>query len=219
MENTEIISIWKSHDSKLEQTLVLNKSIAEEITRKKVKSALSSMTLIKLLAVVAGIVWVIFLDLILTNLIVNAFDQVSLFFLVSASIQVLITKVAIGVYIHQLLLIHKTDISESITETQERLAKLKSSTLLVTRILLLQLPLWTTFYLHRAMLESGNAILLILQAIVTLSFCYLAIWLFMNIKYENKDKKWFRLLFSGAEWVPIIKSMELLKEVEEFKKA
>lgn len=218
MENTEVISIWKSHDSKLEQTLVLNKSIAEEITRKKVKSALSSMTLIKLLAVVAGIVWVIFLDLILTNLIVNAFDQVSLFFLVSASIQVLITKVAIGVYIHQLLLIHKTDISESITETQERLAKLKSSTLLVTRILFLQLPLWTTFYLHRGMLESGNAILLILQAIVTLSFCYLAIWLFMNIKYENKDKKWFRLLFSGAEWVPIIKSMELLKEVEEFKK-
>lgn len=219
MENTEIISIWKSHDRKLEQTLVLNKSIAEEITRNKVKSALSSMTLIKLLAVVAGIVWSIFLDLILINLVVNAFDQVSLFFLVSAGIQVLITKVAIGFYIYQLVLIHKTDISESITETQERLAKLKSSTLLVTRILFLQLPLWSTFYLHTRMLETGNAILFVLQAVVTISFCYLAIWLFLNIKYDNKDKKWFRLLFSGAEWVPIIKSMELLKEVEEFKKA
>jgi hypothetical protein len=219
MENTEIINIWRSHDRKLEQNLVLNKIIAEEITRKKVKSALSSMTLVKLLAVMIGTLWVISLDFVIVNLIINALDQISPFFLVSACIQVLITKVAIGVYIHQLLLIHKTDISESITETQERLTTLTSSTLLVTRILFLQLPLWTTFYLHSGMLEAENTILLIFQAFVTISFSFLAIWLFKNIKYENKDKKWFRLLFSGAEWVPIIKSMELLKEVEEFKKS
>lgn len=218
MENTEIINIWKSHDKKLEQNLILNKTIAEEITRKKVKSALSSMTLVKLLAVMVGVAWVISLDFVIVNLAINALDQVSPFFLVSACIQVLITKVAIGIYIHQLILIHKTDISESITQTQERLATLKSSTLLVTRILFLQFPLWTTFYLHSGMLETGNAILFILQAVVTISFTYLAIWLFKNIKYENKDKRWFRLLFGGTEWVPIIKSMELLKEVEEFKK-
>lgn len=219
MENTEIINIWKLHDRKLEQNLVLNKTIAEEITRKKVKSALSSMTLVKLLAVMIGVVWVISLDFVIVNLVINAFDQISPFFLFSVGIQVVITKVAIGIYIHQLILIHKTDISESITETQERLTTLKSSTLLVTRILFLQLPLWTTFYLHSGMLETGNTPWLILQAVVTISFSYLAIWLFKNIKYENKDKKWFRLLFNGAEWVPIIKSMELLKEVEEFKKS
>lgn len=218
MENTEIIDIWKAYDRKLEQNLVVNKMIAEEITRKKVKSALSSMTLIKLLAVMMGVVWVISLDFIIISLAINALDQVSPFFLVSAGTQVLITKVAIGIYIHQLILIHKTHINESITETQERLAKLKSSTLFVTRILFLQLPLWTTFYLHSGMLETRNTFLLILQAVVTLSFSYLAIWLFKNIKYENRDKKWFRLLFSGTEWAPIIKSMELLKEVEEFKK-
>jgi hypothetical protein len=219
MENTEIINIWKSLDRKLEQNLVLNKTIAEEITRKKVKSALSSMTLVKLLAVMIGVVWVISLDFVIVNLVINAFDQVSPFFLVSAGIQVLITKVAIGIYIHQLILIHKTDITESITETQERLTTLKSSSLLVARILFLQLPLWTTFYLQSGMLETGNTILLILQGVVTISFSFLALWLFKNIKYENKDKKWFRLLFSGAEWVPIIKSMELLREVEKFKKS
>lgn len=200
MENTEIINIWKSHGRRLEQNLMLNKTIAEEIIRMKVKSALSSMTLVKLLAVMMGIAWVISLDFVIVNLVINALDQVSPFFLVSACIQVLITKVAIGIYIHQLILIHKTDISESITQTQERLATLKSSTLLVTRILFLQFPLWTTFYLHSGMLETGNAILFILQAVVTISFSYLAIWLFKNIKYENKDKKWFRLLFGGAEW-------------------
>lgn len=219
MENTEITNIWKAYDRKLEQNLVLNKTIAEEITRKKIKSALSSTTLVKLSAIIVGVAWVISLDLVIVNLFINALDQVSLFFLVSVGLQVLITKVAIAIYVNQLLLIHKTDISESITETQERLTKLKSSTLLVARILFLQLPLWSTFYLHKGMLETGNTILLILQAVVTISFSYLAIWLFKNIKYENKDKKWFRLLFSSAEWVSIIKSMELLKEVEEFKKS
>lgn len=218
MENIEIINIWKSYDKKLEQNLLLNKSIAEQITREKVKSALSSMTLTKLLAVVIGVVWVVILDFVLTNLILNAFDQVSIFFLVSAGIQVLITKVAIGIYVHQLVHIHQTDISESIAETQERLATLKSSTLLVTRILFLQLPVWTTFHLQSSILQSGNYFLFILQTLVTLSFSYLSIWLFINIKYENKEKKWFRLLFGGYEWTPIIKSMELLKQVEEFKR-
>lgn len=218
MENIEIINIWKSYDKKLDQSLVLNRIIAEEITRKKIKSALSSMSLVKFFAIAVGVAWVALLDVIIVNLAIHALDKVSLFFLVSAGIQVLITKVAIAIYIHQLVLIHQTDISESIAETQERLAKLKSSTLLVARILFLQLPVWTTFYWNKSMLQNGNAFLFILQAVVTISLSYLAIWLFINIKYENKDKKWFLLMFNGAEWVPIIKSMELLKEVEEFKK-
>ena len=35
---------------------------------------------------------------------------------------------------------------------------------------------------------------------------------------ENMEKKWFRLIFSGKEWTPVIKSMELLKEIKEYRK-
>ena len=56
------------------------------------------------------------------------------------------------------------------------------------------------------------------QIILTGAFTYLALWLFWNIKYENRDKKWFRLIFNGREWDPMLKSMELLNQVEEFKK-
>jgi len=45
----------------------------------------------------------------------------------------------------------------------------------------------------------------------------IAIWLFFNIKYENRNKKWFQLIFSGKEWTPLMKSMELLEQVEEYK--
>ena len=60
--------------------------------------------------------------------------------------------------------------------------------------------------------------LYILQFLLTASFSYIAIWLFFNIKYENRDKKWFRLIFEGKEWTPIIKSIELYEEIEEFKR-
>ncbi len=46
---------------------------------------------------------------------------------------------------------------------------------------------------------------------------YAAVWLFLNIKYDNRDKKWFRWLFKGKEWDPIIKAMELISQIEEYK--
>lgn len=48
-------------------------------------------------------------------------------------------------------------------------------------------------------------------------FTFLVICLFINIKYENKYKKWFKLIFAGKEWAPVIKSMELYKKIENFK--
>jgi hypothetical protein len=88
----------------------------------------------------------------------------------------------------------------------------------VARLLFLQTPVWTTFYWSKGMLENGNIWLIALQVIITALFTYPAIWLFINIKYENRDKKWFRLIFSGKEWDPVIKSMELLNQVSEYKK-
>lgn len=67
------------------------------------------------------------------------------------------------------------------------------------------------------MLENGNFWLYAIQFIVTVSFVVISVWLFFNIKYENRDKKWFQLIISGIEWNPVIKSMELYREVEEFK--
>jgi hypothetical protein len=87
----------------------------------------------------------------------------------------------------------------------------------VARLLFLQLPVWTTFYWNESMLENGNVVLYILQIVVTLLFTFLAVWLFRNIKYKNRDKKWFRLIFNGEEWNPVIKSLELLSQINEYR--
>lgn len=213
MENTDIINLWKSYDKKLEENLVLNKKNATDITQLKVQSLLKSMRPIKLFIIITGIIWVIFVDV----LIINFFHIASPFLLISAVIHVLLTKLAIGIYLYQVILIYQVDISEPVLATQNKLASLKSSTLWVARLSFLQLPIWTIFYWNKSMLENGNFWLYAIQFIVTVSFVITSVWLFFNINYENRNKKWFQLIISGIEWNPVIKSMELYREVEEFK--
>ncbi|MBK6484603.1 MAG: hypothetical protein IPG01_16070 [Chitinophagaceae bacterium] len=212
MQESEILNLWKTYNKKLEENLILNKKNAEEITRIKVKSFLSSMKPLKLFTILVGIMWVVFVDVIIFSQLQDA----NLFFLLSAGIQVVLTKAAIVIYIYQLILIHQVDISEPVVVTQLRLARLKSTTLWVARLLFLQLPVWTTFYWNQGMLENGNLTLYIIQAITTLAFTYAAVWLFLNIRHENKDQKWFRLIFDGNEWSPVIKSIELMNQLNEF---
>ena len=213
MEDTEIINLWRSYGQKLEESLQLNRKNTEDITRIKVRSFLASMKPLKIFTIVVGILWVGFIDL----LIIKTFPAANWFFIVSAGIQVLLTKLAIIIYLYQLILIHQADISEPVLETQRKLASLKSTTLWIARILFLQLPVWTTFYWNKSMLVNGNIYLYILQIVVTGSFTFVAVWLFLNIKNENKDKKWFRLIFNGNEWTPLMRSIELLNQVKEYK--
>ena len=213
MEDTEIINLWKSYDKKLEENLLFNKKNAEDITKIKVQSFLSSMKPMKIFIVLFSLLWVGFVDI----LIFNIFAVASPFFLVSAAIHVLLTKLAIGIYLYQLILIYQVDINEPIVATQEKLVRLRSTTLWISRLLFLQLPVWTTFWWNEIMLREWNVFQWLISGSITLAFAIAAIWLFFNIKLENKDKKWFRLLFTGIEWNPLIKSMELLSQIDEYK--
>lgn len=217
MEDQAMIELWKSYDKKLEENLVLNRKNAEDITKMKVQSFIASMKPLKIFTILVGLIWVGLVGTVVANLYIHAFAEVSKFFLFSATIQLLLTVAGIWIYLYQLIVIHQVDISEPVLATQEKIARLKSSTLWVTRLLLLQLPVWTTFYLNEGMLKNGNIWIYLIQFLVTGSFTYLAIWLFLNIKFENKDKKWFRMIFDGNEWNPVMKSMELLGEIEALK--
>ena len=188
MEDIEIINLWKSNDKKINENLLLNRKNAEEIIKMKAQSLLSSMKPIKIFTVLVGLFWVGFGTIFLSNIYFFAFVEANKFFLFSATIQVGLTAIALFIYLYQLILIYQVDVSEAILETQEKLASLKSSTLWITRILFLQLPIWTTFYWNESMFENGNWFLWVIQGIVTLSLTYVAVWLFFNIKYESRNK-------------------------------
>lgn len=217
MNEIELKNLWQNSNEKIEKSLNLSQKNSSEISRLKVYHYISSMKPIKLFALLVGIVWVGVGIVVLGNLFMYAFKEVPKFFLFSATIQVGLTAIAIWIYLYQLITIYQIDNTEPILKTQQRLTNLKKSTLWVARILFLQLPVWTTFYWNESMLENGNWLLSIVQGIITVSFTYLSVWLFINIKFENRNKKWFQLIFKGKEWIPLMNSMKLLKEIEDYK--
>lgn len=216
MNEKELKSLWQSTNEKLESSLRVNKHNTENITRLKAQYVLVSMKPTKLFALTVGIIWVIGLGSFLGYLIINYLSNVNIFFLLSAIIQVLLTTFTIAVYVYQVDLISKIDFSEPVLAIQEKISKLKISTLNVTRLLFLQIPIWTTFYWNEKMFLAENWLLWIIQGIITISFTYVSLWLFFNIKYDNRNKKWFQLIFRGKEWQSILQSMELLNQIEQY---
>ena len=52
---------------------------------------------------------------------------------------------------------------------------------------------------------------------VALALAAASVWLYRHINLANSEKKWFRLLFNGVEWKPILEAIDHLREVEEFR--
>lgn len=217
MNELELKKLWQTTNEKLEESFVINKKNTADITRVTAHNLLGSMKPVKVIALLVGILWVGIGGIVLSSIYLNSFSEANKFFLFSASIQVGLTAMALFIYLYQLITIYQVDITDPIIRTQEQLARLKTSTLWVTRILFLQLPVWTTFWWNETMLTDWGILQWIVTLFFTLSFTLIAIWLFFNIKYENRKKKWFQLIFSGKEWTPLMKSMELLEQVEEYK--
>lgn len=216
MNELELKKLWQSTNDKLEENFVISKKHTDDIAQIKAHGMIGSMKPIKIFALLIGILWVGIGGIALSSIYLNSFSEANKFFLFSASIQVGLTALALLIYLYQLFTIYQVDITDPIIETQKNLSSLKASTLWVTRILFLQLPVWTTFWWNETMLTDWSILQWIVTLFFTVSFTVIAIWLFFNIKYENRKKKWFQFIFSGKEWTPLMKSMELLEQAEEY---
>lgn len=218
MEDQELKEIWAAYDRKLEearilnlQSWVLNRRCFEELQTHKAKSKLSALASYTLVIIIIGIVYVLFL-----GLLVYGNHGKNIFFAVSIGMIALLTAMAIVVYIRHIVIIRQINYSDSITGTQEKLSTLQSSTINIARILWLQLPFWTTFFWSKEWMSTDIKFWLITFP-VTLLFTAAAIWLYKNISLRNSDRKWFKILFSGREWTSVITAIAFMKEIEEFK--
>ncbi|SKB70332.1 hypothetical protein [Dyadobacter psychrophilus] len=208
MQESELIALWQSYNQKLEENLVLNRQNASAITLIKVKSLISSMVPMKIFVIITTSIWVTFLVIVLYR----TFAYASPFFWFSIATHAILVTVVIAIYVYQVVLIYQTDLNEALLKTQYRLASLKSSTLWIYKLMFLHAPVWTTFTIQQRMFS--NPAWLTAQIIVSLVFLTIALWLFVNIKYENRGKKWFRMIFNGRDWDPMIKSFEMLRQIK-----
>ena len=215
MNDTDLKYLWQAGNNQIAISQKSDKTSLDKLKKRNVSHFLSSMKPIKIFTLLVGLLWVFGIGYVLIKLTINAYAQVSLYFLYSAYFQVMLTAVAVILYIIQLSTLYSIDFNKPVVILQKTLINLKASTLNVTRILILQLPFWTTFYWNESMFKNGTLPLFILQGAVTISFTYLSLWLFFHLKFENADKWWFKLLLQGKEWEPIITSIVILNDMEE----
>lgn len=214
MEDQELKLLWKQYDKKLNEFLTLNYKNMEDIGKLKASSALRPVRTIKIVSVVLGFLWILFLGFLL----VHSLEFSKPFFIISVGILFVIYAIAVGIYIKHLVLISQFDASKTVMEAQQKLASLQTSLLRVVRLLFLSIPLYSTWYLTFDWIKNAPVTFWLIQVPIILFFTFLGIWLYKNINYKNSHKKWFRLLFNSPEWTGMIKAREFLDQIKEYKK-
>ncbi len=218
MNDIELKNIWKTYDQKIEEAKILNlQSWAvniktfEYLQTHKAATILGSLSRYKKVAVILGLLWAFFLGILVYG---NHFKNV--YFTVSVLAIFIFTIIAIAAYVKQIILIGRINYGNSLTDTQEKLTRLKASTIKSIRVIWLQLPFYTTFFWNTEWMKSDIKFWLITFP-VTLIFTFFAIWLYKNISLKNAEKKWLKMLLGNKEWTSLINAKKYLDEIEEFK--
>lgn len=221
MEDDDLKNIWHEYDRRIEEAKLLNlQSVAlnfhwfQDSRIQKARSKLGAAVRFKLFAVLWGVVWIIFLGVLIYG------NQLrNLYFTISLSIIILFNVTAIVVYIKHIILIRKVDYSESITDTQKRLANLQLSTFWISRILWLQMPFYCTWFWNNSWIDFSNLSFWLIAFPITLFFILLTIYLYRNINIRNIDKWWVkRLMMTGPEYKSLVEAEKFVAEIDEFKK-
>ena len=221
MEDIQLKNLLEAYNHMLEeakvlnlQSWVLNLQCFENLQKEKARSKLKSLITFKTLAVVLGILWVLFLG----YLLYYSMEMSKVFFVISISAIILVTSVAIIVYLHHIALISKINKGENVLKAQETIARLKLSTIHITRILFLQTPFYCTFWWSTEMIVNKPAAFWLISFPIALLFTFASFWLYKNINIKNAHKKWFKVLFNSPEWTSFVRANDFLEEIETFKK-
>ncbi len=221
MEDLELKNIWQSYDQKIAEAQVLNAQswllnlrCFESIQQQKAQSKLNSLVRFKTRAVILGILLVLLLIFLIWA---NHFENP--YFAISMGAIAIFSLYAVIIYIRHIILIRQLNYEGKIIDTQKKMAVLQSSTFQSTRIMWLQMPFYTTWFWHSKWVFYTSIKFWFIAFPITLLFTLLAIFLYKNIRMENMHKRWVRsLMMTGPEYKNLLKSMEFLNEIEEFKK-
>jgi len=216
MEETNFVLLWKEQYDKIDESLAINKRLLKETLNKKAISAMRPVMWSKVAGIVGAIMWLGVLGFALFYAI-SHYAPAADYFIISISAIFLINLKALFDYIKHLVWIRNIDYDGSITEIQQKLTKLHLSIFNHTRVMFLQLPFWSTFYLTSKWFPSGTSVgYIILQVFITASFIYVAFWIYKNLVPENANKKWAKAFIEGSGSKGIKKTLAFYSELEKY---
>ena len=124
---------------------------------------------------------------------------------------------AVAAYIRHLALLDKVNIADSITGAQEKLAAIQTSLNNVGRILVLQTPLYCTFWYNQELVDHGGTQFWVINLVIVGLFTAASVYLFNTLTYKNIHRRWVKLFIEGFGGKKLIKAMEFLNEIEDYK--
>jgi hypothetical protein len=217
MEETNFVHLWKEQYEKIDQSLAINKQLLKEVINQKAQSSLQSLIRFKLGGIIAAVIFLFFIGVVLFYAIAY-YSSAANYFIISMAVIFLINIKALYDYIKHLAWIDNIDYNGSITAIQQKLIKLQMSIVQHTRIMFLQLPFWTTFYLSSKWFPQNVGWgYVVFQCLSTALFAYLAYWLYKNITVQHANKKWVSAIINGSGGKYITKALDFYKEIERFK--
>lgn len=218
MDNTELISIWKQQNAKIEKTLAINELLLKEVINNKAKTSLKSLIRLKTAGIIAFVLYLLLLSYVLVYVLSN-YSSAWNYFIVSVSVIILVNIKGFSDYVKHLIWANNINYNGSVMEIQQQMSRLQLSIINHAKTMCLQIPFYTTFYLSNQWFpkEVGYGYI-ISQVILTGSFVYFSYWLYKKHKPENLSKKWFRKMIAGSGGEAVMQAMKFYKEMEEFEK-
>jgi hypothetical protein len=218
MEDEYLKNIWNSTDNKIDDFINTDTKSFEFKENKKIKSTLKTLLIPKLIGIVLGLAWASFMFmLIYFSVLSSAMSLGKFFFIGSVGMILLITAIGVFLYVKDIFIIRQIDLSESITFTQRKLAEIQLSIMNSVRVLWLQLPFYTTWYLNSDLIIHGSLIFYISQILLTGSTVWLVVWLFKNINNKNLNKKWVHHFMRGYGFYRARQAIDFIREIDNFK--
>ncbi len=217
MENIDFINIWKAQDSKIDQALAINKKLLKEIVDGKAQSALQSLKLLKSTLLFFGILYLIALGGLITFAI-SHYSPAWNYFIVSVSAIFVINLIAVIAYIKHLVWLSEINYDGTVANIQQKLSELQLSIIQHTRIMYLQTPFFSTFYLSSNWFPQNSPLAYtIFQLVFTAASIYSSYWVYKNMTIENIDHKTIKSLLLGSGRETVRKAMDFYEEIEEYK--
>jgi len=185
----------------------LNRKLLEESRTSKAHRGFRWLIVCKLFMILLGIAWNIVCGRLAWHF------RTEPFFVTAAVISILVTSLTICGYVVQLLLLAQINLTRSILGTQKQLAQLEAVIVGTYRLSILQAPVWTFFFLTKETVAQMGVGWWIFQIAVLLLFIVGVIWLYRNIRVENIEKRWMRMLFNGLGLQQIARARDFIREI------
>lgn len=211
MNELELKNVWRTYDQKLNRLLEINYQQLKTLQSERAGSTIRAFMRGHVVVMLLGIAWITFLGYLVYHI------RDNIYFTLSVSLIILFNVFAVVAFLQHLVILGSINIAESITETQQKLARVNTSYINVGRLLLLQTPFYCTWWYSQELVNHAGPLFWSIQALVVTALTVFAVYLFIKLSPKNKANRWAKRTdkFFGAE--KLQKAIVFLKKIEDFK--